>query len=183
MEREDGDKVIAEHPFGEILSVASTEYGVGTASFSKEYKYRYRLSRVWDISKPRVNFIMLNPSTANSKVLDPTVTRCAKYALSWGMGSLEVTNIFALRSTDPKKLILYTDPVGKGNDYALAAAAAAADLVIVAWGSNGHLYDRDKKVLNLLKKSDLFCLRVNKSTAPAHPLYLPSNLTPVRYKC
>ena len=38
--------------------------------------YRYLLWRRWQPSAPVVNFIMLNPSTADAVQDDPTVTRC-----------------------------------------------------------------------------------------------------------
>ncbi len=38
--------------------------------------YRYRLWREWDTSCPTLAFLMLNPSTADHRVDDPTITRC-----------------------------------------------------------------------------------------------------------
>ena len=37
--------------------------------------YRYKLSRIWNSDKPMVMFIMLNPSTADADVDDPTIRR------------------------------------------------------------------------------------------------------------
>ncbi|WP_454753949.1 DUF1643 domain-containing protein [Cupriavidus necator] len=39
-------------------------------------QYRYRLWRYWDASRPTLGFMMLNPSTADHQVNDPTITRC-----------------------------------------------------------------------------------------------------------
>ncbi|WP_349606116.1 DUF1643 domain-containing protein [Cupriavidus sp. DF5525] len=41
-------------------------------------QYRYRLWRHWDASRPTLGFIMLNPSTADHQVNDPTITRCCR---------------------------------------------------------------------------------------------------------
>ena len=60
---------------------------------------------------------MLNPSTADEHVLDPTVKKCVKWAKQWGFGALDVCNIFAWRSTDPKLLYNLKDPVGPENDH------------------------------------------------------------------
>ena len=82
------------------------------AEFSKDRKYRYRLWREWNKTKPAVLFVMLNPSTADELVLDSTVSRCLSFAKEWGYGRLEVANLFALRATDPKELNKVEDPVG-----------------------------------------------------------------------
>jgi hypothetical protein len=47
--------------------------------------YRYKLWRDWDKYKPRVTFIMLNPSTADGKEDDPTIRRCINFAKAWVM--------------------------------------------------------------------------------------------------
>ena len=48
----------------------------GTAVFDETRRYRYRLSREWLLGDGVCCFIMLNPSTADETVLDPTVRRC-----------------------------------------------------------------------------------------------------------
>ena len=66
--------------------------------------------------KKRVHFIMLNPSTATESQNDPTVERCERRARSLGYGAFSVTNIFAWRETDPRKMEKVSDPVGPKND-------------------------------------------------------------------
>jgi hypothetical protein len=63
----------------------------------------------------RMTFVMLNPSTADQLVDDPTIRRCIAFALRWNCGTLQVVNLFAARSTDPKALDGLTDPVGPDN--------------------------------------------------------------------
>jgi len=123
---------------------------------------------------------MLNPSTADEHQLDPTCSRARDYAERWGYGALIVTNVFALRSTDPAGLKRAEDPVGPGNDAAIVRAAKEAAIVVCAWGNHGALADRSSRVRALLDKSQvpLHCLRLNASGEPAHPLYLPRSLTP-----
>jgi hypothetical protein len=176
------DPVIARVPVGPVLrTFADTAWGQGTASFSLDEVFRYRLSRVWDESGPRVNFLMLNPSTADESVLDPTVRRCMGFARAWGMGACEVTNVFAYRSTDPAALRGALDPVGPGNDEAIVDAAGQAVFTVAAWGTHAELGGRNARVLELLRGGgvDVRALRVTAGGHPGHPLYLSAACTPV----
>ena len=85
------------------------------AVISHDDKYRYQLSRIWDEEKPMVLFIMLNPSTADADVDDPTIRRVVNFAKSWGYGGVFVGNLYAFRSTDPKVLRYIDDPIGEEN--------------------------------------------------------------------
>ena len=178
-----GDPLIGRKR-NQIRRTALTPYGVGTASYSTDLLYRFRLSRIWDTQLPRCAFLMLNPSTATELVLDPTVTRCMRAAQSWGYGSAEIINLFGYRATDPSQLRHVKDPVGVGNDIAILAAAADAELVVAAWGVHGAFGAREDHVVDLLagKGFQLSCLGVTKSGAPRHPLYLPSGIIPQSWK-
>jgi hypothetical protein len=123
---------------------------------------------------------MLNPSTADEFRLDPTCTRARRYAEAWGYGALIVTNVFAYRATDPRRMMEAKDPVGRGNDAAIARAARAAALVVCAWGNHGKFLGRSDRVRKLLSdvKGKTFALRLNAGGEPAHPLYLPARLRP-----
>jgi len=174
-----GDPLVRRRA-GQLRLMSYTPYGVGTATYSPDMLYRFRLSRVWDNTLPRCVFLMLNPSTATEEFLDPTVTRCMKAAQRWGFGACEVVNLFAYRATDPTQLRTVEDPVGLGNDGAIRSAAVSADLFVVAWGVHGAFRARETAVVQQLMKDgvELFSLGVTKSGAPRHPLYLPSTVTP-----
>ncbi len=150
------------------------------ALFSKDRAYRYALWRIWDKSLPKILFIGLNPSTANEIKDDPTNRRCKRYAYDWGYGGYIMSNIFAYRSTDPKKLKTINDPIGPKNNYWLKKLNKEATLTIGAWGNHGTLLNRGKKVINII--DELYCLRITKEGHPSHPLYLPSNLKPIIFK-
>jgi len=154
--------------------------GAALATFDPSRTYRYRLTRTWDPDGPRVNFVMLNPSTADAFELDPTVRRCVGFARSWGFGSLEVTNIFAFRATDPTVLVAQSEPVGAGNDRAIRHAARTADRVVVAWGIRGTHQGRGNQVAALLAGLGVrpVALRVTKGGHPTHPLYVPGDTVP-----
>jgi hypothetical protein len=140
-------------------------------------QYRYELRRSWDVSKPPVLFIGLNPSTANASVDDNTSRVCINYAKRWGFGSLLLGNLFAYRSTDPRLLRNVNDPVGPGNDEWLSRLSAEADLVICAWGNAGGFRQRDRAVLEFIDNPH--CLTKLKSGRPGHPLYKPADLKPM----
>lgn len=153
------------------------------ATFSPCRRWRYLLWRRWDASKPAANFLMLNPSTADELKLDPTCARARDYAERWGYGALVVTNVFGWRATDPAAMKAVQDPVGPENDAAIVRAAREAALVVCAWGNHGAHLQRAARVVALLKGAGvrLYALRVNGSGEPAHPLYLPGALQPLRW--
>lgn len=163
-----------------MASSGSLIVGETGARFSRCRRWRYLLWRRWDARLPPVNFLMLNPSTADEFRLDPTCARARDYAERWGFGALIVTNVFAWRATDPQALRTVRDPVGAGNDRAIVRAAREAALVVAAWGNHGAYLERSTRVRGLLAGHAirLFALRVNACGEPAHPLYLPKALRP-----
>ena len=153
----------------------------GGAAFSRDRRYRYRLWRRWDRSRPAIAFCMLNPSTADARRDDPTIRRCIGFARAWGYGGLEVVNIFAMRATDPRALRSARDPVGPRND-AFMLRAAARSPVVIAWGVHGALRDRGNEALRLLGSTSLLlALGRTRSGAPRHPLYLRHDSEPMEY--
>ena len=59
--------------------------------FSDCGRYRYKLSQRW-AEGPRVLFCLMNPSGADLRVTDMTVSKCARLAQRWGYGGLMVGN-------------------------------------------------------------------------------------------
>ena len=149
------------------------------AEFSPCGLYRYSLKRVWAAELPSVLFVGLNPSTADAEGDDPTIRRCIAYGRYWGYGGVVVVNLFAYRATRPADLFRAEDPVGPGNDLALAHSQEGAGLVVAAWGNHGARLRRAAEVLPGLKNPHF--LRINRSGQPAHPLYLPGNILPRRF--
>ena len=171
---------------------------IGGATFSEDGRYRYTLGRRFDggrYMRPRtVFFIMLNPSTADQNVGDPSVRRCMKYAYDWGYDKMVVLNLFALRSTDPKELYRADDPIGPENDAHIKFAIQGdkdhhvsfgqvyrlPPRVICAWGNHGLYQDRWQRVRDLIVGigCEPYALKITGAGQPAHPLYLPANLEP-----
>lgn len=148
-------------------------------------KYRYELTRVWEPMRPGGNvlWVMLNPSTADASIDDPTIRRCVGFSRAWGYGSLTVVNLFALRATNPGELYHHGEPVGPENDEVIGLCAEAAELVIVAWGNHGFHRGRDTAVLRLLDYvgRPVQCLGLTKFDRPRHPLYVPAKTKPVAF--
>lgn len=143
-------------------------------------RYRYSLRREWGVVAGRTAcFVMLNPSTADASIDDPTIRRCIGFARSWGCTALEVRNLFALRATDPKALRKADDPIGPEGDRYLSGIDA--DIVVAAWGA-GVPFARDKRALvDLLAGHSLFCLGVTKQGHPRHPLYVRGDVLTVPF--
>jgi hypothetical protein len=157
---------------------------MNTALFSDDGLYRYRLTRTLGKGEGTILFIMLNPSTANDDINDPTVERCERRARDLGYAKLIVVNLFALKSTDPKNLRKHEDPIGGCNDEIILLEAMRADLVVCAWGTYGDLYGRGIKVRDVLIDAGvkLHCLVVNKNGTPKHPLYVRRDLNPILWR-
>lgn len=146
--------------------------------------YRYRLTRRWEAGAGTVNFIMLNPSVADAYKDDPTIRRCLRYAMDWGYQQLQITNLFALRSTDPELLYRYRTPIGPLNDKMIRETAEDAQKIVCAWGVHGAFRDRGRHVLEMLSdfgRDRVYCFGRTKGNAPRHPLYLPKAAIPERW--
>lgn len=141
-----------------------------------EPRYRFELGRMWDSLLPTMTWIMLNPSTADADIDDPTIMACIDFAKRNGCGSILVVNLFAFRSPHPKVMLAAEDPVGPENDAYLIAVFATAykedSPVIAAWGTNGGYRGRDAWIRDLAQSEgvDLLCFGVTKDGHPKHPL-------------
>ena len=145
-----------------------------------DIRYRYWLSRIWDQEKPRVIFIMLNPSTADHMIDDPTIRRVIHFSMDWGYGGVYVVNLYAFRSTDPKGLKATDDPIGPQNREHIQTLIQnkdnKVDRVVYAWG-NG---EQEPEWLREIVKEP-FCIARSKKGIPKHPLYLKGDLQPIIY--
>lgn len=147
------------------------------AILSDDRTYRYQLWRTWDTSKPRLGWIMLNPSTADETEDDQTIRRCIGYAKDWDYGSMVVGNLFAYRTRDPSELWNRVDIVGPENDRHLREICQDAEMVVAAWGAYGSKMDRGPEVRAMLDV-DLYALETTKHGEPVHPLYQPADAEP-----
>lgn len=90
-----------------------------------------------------------------------------------------MTNIFAYRSTDPRKMLCAEDPIGPDNDFHITGESTKAGLTVAGWGNHGNRLGRGNHVLSLLK--DPHYLTLTNNGSPGHPLYLAKWLKPKPY--
>jgi hypothetical protein len=147
------------------------------AIISHDCKYRYELQRIWDEKKPKILFIMLNPSTADADNDDPTIRKIIKFSKSWGYGGVYVGNLYAFRSTDPKALRHTHDPVGEDNIEHITKLISLSDIVVYAWGNKNMEPDWLRELVDTP-----YCIDISKNgNIPKHPLYLKGDLQPKIY--
>lgn len=170
------------------------------ATISSCGRYRYLLWREWrgthnpenwrwlgandgagePLGEPKACvFIMLNPSTADGTIDDPTIRRCVNFAKAWRFERLEVVNLFAYRATDPRVILsLPADEViGPENQRYVENAVNKAGKVVCAWGSRGTYLGQGETVLGWCDGAPTFALRLTKSGHPGHPLYVKGDKT------
>lgn len=150
------------------------------ATFNHEgdKKYRYKLWRIWDKSKPMVAFVGLNPSTADDKNNDPTINKVIKVARHNGYGGVYMINCFPIVSADPAVLPGYIDNGGaesnstrENNWWHIEEVAGLCKDIVFAWG-NFEIVAKSG-VGNRLKAKypRAMALHINKNGSPKHPLY------------
>lgn len=155
-------------------------YLESTAIISQDTRYRYALTRVWAEGRRRLLYVLLNPSVADAAKDDTTLRQCVFFAKREGFDSLELVNLFALRSKKPSLLKEnWAASVGPDNDDHIHRAARGVEKIVVSWGSFNSM-GRDQAVLRILRQyGDLYCLGVTKEGHPQHPCRLAHN-TPLR---
>lgn len=139
--------------------------------------FRYRLWRWWDREAEPLVFVMLNPSTADASIDDPTIRRCKGFAERMGFGGIEVVNLYAFRSKSPAELKQRRYPDGPENWATLRAVFKhTRGQVVAAWGTHAQPNRAlDVRWLALECARPLYTLRRTKEGCPAHPLYLPGD--------
>lgn len=177
--------------------------------FSADRKYRYTLWREWnaedwqfdtspDSIKNRIGFVQfigLNPSTADETQDDPTIRRCVRFAKDWGYGAMCMTNIFAFRATDPEVMKVEkhpsseprSGPGGGRSDMNLdwiRNIAGNAGIIVAAWGKHGGHNHQGQLVKQTLQGFNhvIHHLGLNGDGTPKHPLYLKATTKPQIWK-
>lgn len=170
------------------MSLFSRPPSLAGATFSEDMAHRYRCWRTWDEAKPKLGWLMLNPSTADGEELDPTLRRVQAFSNRDGFGGFEVWNLWPLRSTDPKGLwdwmSVATEADHDANRDAILAELPRFSDVVCAWGDfskcPSKMRARAAEVATVVADTlrphvKLWHLGLCSSGQPKHPLYLAGN--------
>jgi len=149
---------------------------IRNARFSNDKKHRYKLSRHWDLNKPQLLYIMLNPSIGNETIDDPTIRRLVSFTRKFDCGGFFVGNLFTYITPNPKKLDTSIGLTIK-NLNVLTNLVSKVDKVIYAWGNYIEEPGELKKFI-----SNPMCLGKNINGTPKHPLYLPSDSKLLKFR-
>lgn len=145
------------------------------AEFSKCGKYRYKLWRIWDETKPRAVCIGLNPSTANGTKNDQTISYLIKMLTVLGYGGFYMMNCWPYIASKPE--LLMRNPItDEWNNDMITVTASQCQDVIFCWGNFKIIreYDRDKELIEMFPRAKVFGKNANGT--PFHPLaMMPRN--------
>ncbi len=168
---------------------------IKSANISDCGRYRFKLNRSWvDIFDARRSalWVMLNPSTADANVDDPTMRRVINFSSRDDFTSLTVINLCPYITANPANLKRRTHeelfPMGYFDE--IRVKLGEYDTMICGWGSGAvSMLSRESLISSMsmiraialgFDKADVMCLGLSKQGHPRHPLYLKknSNLVP-----
>lgn len=142
-------------------------------------RYRWTLTRLWGPRVPGVVWIMLNPSTADGLMDDPTIRRCMKFTQRFGYDGLVVVNLLPRRTPNPDDLVEYVSEDEAARDENatwVRRACHQSAIKIAAWGSlRGIVGETANEVGRIISEEweyELHCLGTTKDGSPRHPLYV-----------
>lgn len=150
--------------------------------------FRWTLERRWAEGRPLL-WIMLNPSTADAGIDDPTIRRVVRFTHNWGYPAALVMNLYPFRSPSPaalrawyrddgEKAVLVTDE----NRRRVAAQIPQSAGVVFAWGNLDTTDDLDWEWLDRVWRGTTLvaplCLGVTGRGMPIHPMARGRNRVP-----
>lgn len=158
-----------------------------SATISKCGRYRYDLLRdTFEYEgggkgEGSCLWVMLNPSTADAELDDPTIKKVVGFTWRWGFRFAKVVNLFGLRATDPRELRAL-DALDPENIRHLILNAVGHDRVVLAWGG-GLKHSKNAWIADYVTRiySDAVCLDINGDGTPKHPLYIKYTTEPVSF--
>jgi hypothetical protein len=149
------------------------------AVFSPCGRYRYWLRRDLTDRRDRyVLWIMMNPSRATGNFNDATTTMTTGISARHGYDVHGVVNLSALIEPNSANLSAQAGAADEPNwlaiDRALGWISRHKGDVVVAWGANLHLKQREQELLYRLRHRPLLCLGRNADGSPRFPKYIPA---------
>lgn len=147
----------------------------GGALFNGDRTHRIKLWRIWDVSKPMIMYIGLNPSRANEDTTDATITRLINFSKRFDAGGMYMMNVFTYVTPYPwllGELVVTPEEV-------LKQIADHCAKVVFCWGNFRQSRNRAKQLSALFPSA--LCFGKNKNGTPKHPLYLQSGTPLEKY--
>ena len=131
-----------------------------------------------------ITWVMLNPSTTDETVDDATTLRAGEFSRRWGYDQMEIVNLFALRTAEPRELSEAEDPVGPKNLSFVRQAVTRAELVVVGWGDGVDYVPFRPETLDevvRLRRANtaMLCFGLTNAGQPRHPGSLDRSTIPV----
>lgn len=168
-----------------LFSEVDSSYDIDNGAVISSCKnYRYKLWRIWDNSRSKILFLMLNPSTADATVDDPTIRRLKDFSIKWGFGGFYVGNLFAFRTSKPEKLVQAFQLnsldyiIGEENSSHIEQMRLNCREVCFAWGNWAYKPDFISRTRQVqIDFPNAKCIDTSLQGYPKHPLYLHSSLT------
>lgn len=152
----------------------TTETG---AIFSDDGTLRFALWRVWDLDKPIIGQVGLNPSTAGKDYNDATIARSIVRGQRFGFGGLIQTNKYPHISTNPKELNRL-EGIEENRQY-IRQMVDITERQLCMWGSLIKDYYTSDLIYKMLKNP--YCLGTNPDGQPKHSLYVSYDTPMVKY--
>lgn len=160
----------------------------GTATFNANRSRRYRLTRVWDVSRSSLTWLMLNPSRANAVRHDQTIRRVVGFSQHHGYGGCRIVNLFSRIEPDSRELAVWlrcrgdhsNDPI---NQEFVQAALSTKGPVVAAWGNVAAPFLERHWIATLADPADGW-LSLGQTTLgqPRHPLRLAGGTRLTRWQ-
>ena len=165
---------VVYNPRGDVCDV--NPYSVSMMQRSAEVSgaYRYKLSRIWEPTKNKILFIMINPSTANATDDDRTIKALLEITKKWnGYGGFYVGNLYPHITPRPAELrtMAYPDDIRAINERSIEEMASDSSIIIYAWGTKGpDERQKEPEWLRKIMNRDVCVIGLSVKGVPKHPL-------------
>ena len=146
---------------------------------SKNKVYRWSLSYEISKSKKEIIFIGLNPSLSDSLYVDNTTKKIIKICKNHNYGKVTILNLFALISSNPKKLFIHKRPIGYLNNLFIYKnlkywSENKNCHLWLGWGNKGVFLNRNKKVVKIIM--NFYSIKKNNFNKPIGPLFIKKTI-------
>lgn len=156
--------------------------GPSGAVLSDDQQYRYLLWRRFAPNR-LLPIAMLNPSTADSSVNDPTIRRCLSFAADHDYGGILVVNLSPFRATYVQDMLAHQisnaeySRNSQTQRLVLEYAKSRKTPILCAWGTNARAMITERGTFHDIRHEigvEAACLSQTFGGYPGHPLYLPA---------